>query len=163
MANAILTQDQIKNLFSYNPDTGLFTRIKKTSSTARVGDVLSHLKAGYICTSILGVTYRVHRLAFVYMNGEWPEFDVDHINGDPSDNRWANLRSATRTQNNQNQSEARSNSSTGYLGVSKSKNKFEARIVIDGKKRHIGNFSTAELAHAAYLEVKRKSHSHCEI
>ena len=83
---------------------------------------------------------------------------VDHINGDTADNRWANLRPATRSENMQNRRVANSNSKTGLLGAKPSRNAFRAQIKISGRCVNLGTFSSPEAAHAAYLTAKAELH-----
>jgi hypothetical protein len=97
------------------------------------------------------------------MTGEYPEDDVDHINGIRDDNRYINLRVVTRSVNMQNQRQPRSHyrgRTSKYLGVSfrHERNKWIATINVDGKSRRIGSFDSEEDAHKAYVEAKRKHH-----
>ncbi|MCK9994454.1 MAG: hypothetical protein Dbin4_02974, partial [Alphaproteobacteria bacterium] len=103
MKMAELTQSRLKELLHYDPDTGVFTRRVQTSSNARVGDVAGCLHPeGYRHIQIDGKRYAAHRLAWLYMTGEWPTNQLDHLNGVRDDNRWGNLREATHGQNQQN-------------------------------------------------------------
>jgi hypothetical protein len=99
-----MTQDELKRLVRYNPETGAFIRLVSTGKGARVGDIAGSVdpKSGYVQLWVGRQHFRAHRLAWFYMTGEWPSL-VDHINGDRSDNRWANLRQATKSQNAANQ------------------------------------------------------------
>jgi len=118
MAEKILTQNRLKELLEYNPETGLFIRKKTTASNAQVGNIAGFLNkhTGYKSIHIDGKEYYCHRLAFLYMNGFLPEKQVDHINRIKDDNRWINLRNATSTENLQNTSLRKSNKS-GEKGV----------------------------------------------
>lgn len=91
--------------------------------------------------------YKAHRLAFLYMEGSFPRSDVDHINREPSDNRWANLRRATRSENNRNTRLYRNNTS-GMRGVSwdKSKQKWVANGRLHGVLKKLGSFTDKEEA-----------------
>ena len=159
-------QARIKELFHYDPDTGIFTWRKdirvgrnKAFVTARAGAVAGFKSGwGYWALSVDNVRTSGHRMAWIYMTGELPPGDIDHINGDREDNRWANLRKATRSVNMQNLKGPHADSTTGYLGVEKKRNKFAARICLDGKKTNLGVYDTAEQAHAVYLNAKRKLH-----
>src|SRR6185369_5842834 len=101
------------------------------------------------------------------VHGEWPKHDIDHINGDIIDNRIANLRDVPRLLNMQNQRRAQAKNATGFLGVTQDKKRgtYHPKIRIPGEKnpRHLGTFRTAEAAHEAYLEAKRKLHAGCTI
>lgn len=101
--------------------------------------------------------YMAHRLAWLYVTGTWPINHVDHINGNRSDNRFANLRAATSRENARN-SRMRANNACGYKGVhyKKQLNKFVAQIHVDGRVYHLGVFGTAEEAHAAYCKAARE-------
>lgn len=96
-----------------------------------------------------------HRLAWLLVYGEWPDGDLDHINGERDDNRIVNLRLATRAQNNMNARRPCSNTS-GYKGASFCRGKWDARIGIDGKDVYLGSFDTPEEAHAAYANAASK-------
>jgi hypothetical protein len=100
-----------------------------------------------------------HRLAWFLVTGEWPKNTIDHINGNKSDNRWANLRDVAVQTNSQNERRARRNNRSGFLGVRKNRvGMYVAAIGIDYGKRHLGSFKTPEEAHAAYIAAKRLHH-----
>lgn len=166
MADAILDAGALRALFHYDPDSGEFTRVitagKRRTRSGRVGSADLY---GYKTTRIGGKSYKLHRLAWLYMTGEWPKGDIDHINGQRSDNRFANLRDVTRKVNLQNQRLATNNRSTGLLGAyfDQRKNHYYARISQGNKSVHLGTFSTAEAAHRAYLDAKRKLHEGCTL
>jgi hypothetical protein len=98
-----------------------------------------------------GHRYYLHRLAWYYVYGQWPERDVDHINGDPSDNRITNLRLATQTQNNANARRRRDNTS-GFKGVTwnRARRKWMAQIDYGGDHFYLGLFTKIEAARAVY-------------
>jgi hypothetical protein len=93
------------------------------------------------------------------MTGSWPKEQIDHINGDPLDNRWSNLREATQSQNNWNTRLSRNNTS-GYKGVSwhKGERKWDATIMAYGKSHFLGRFKTKEEARDAYIDASKKLH-----
>ena len=156
-----LTQSRLKELLHYDPETGIFTRRVACSFRAPVGAVAGWVTGhGYRSVSIDYKPHLMHRLAFLYMTGEWPPEDVDHINGNRTDNRWANLRHASRSENNQNIAGPKShNRSTGLLGAWPSRNGgFFSRIRVNGKITKLGHFPTPEAAHAAYLKAKDELH-----
>lgn len=101
-----------------------------------------------------GKIYRAHRLAWLHVYGRWPSKLIDHINGDPLDNRIANLREASYALNNAN-SRIRKNNKSGYKGVSWSENagRWGAWFSLHGKTRHLGYFDSPEAAHEAYFEA----------
>jgi len=108
---------------------------------------------GYRKILIDGVTYSEHRLAWLYMTGEWPEQHLDHINMIKNDNCFANLRKASYVEN---QGNIAGRNKTGFKGVSKTKSgKFTAYINDIGKNRSLGRYDTAELAAEAYMSAAR--------
>lgn len=163
------TANEVRSLLSYDAASGIFTWKVSPSNRVRVGGIAGAFNrhTGYTSISIRGKLHRAHRLAWLYETGEWPADQVDHINGDRSDNRIANLRVISASLNLQNQREARGNNkSSGLLGVSIGKNGRNWRTSIRtslGKQQHIGYFDTKEAAHDAYVEAKRRLHSACTI
>ena len=145
-----LTADRLRELVSYDPATGIFTWLK-SSGRARSGSPAGSHSNGYLNFMVDGKRHGAHRLAFLYVTGEWPSGDVDHRNLIKSDNRWDNLRVASKSQNNANTT-ARSHNTTGFKGVflNKKTGSYFAQIVVDGKQHHLGTFATAEQASAAY-------------
>ena len=113
-----LTAERLREVLDYGPDTGVFTWKIRTNSRVKVGDVAGALRPdGYIQISIDGRLHRAHRLAWLYVTGESPPDQIDHINGVRDDNRIANLRLATSAENKQNLRRAKSRNKTGFLGV----------------------------------------------
>lgn len=156
-----MTLDELRSNFVYEPDTGRLTRKVAVHYKAPAGaDAGSVNSDGYLQVTHKGVKYKVHRLVWLMQKGHWPAKDVDHMNGRRADNRWSNLREATRQENSQNTQSARRNSKTGVLGVSylPRLNKYAARIYVEKKLRRLGCFTTAEDAHMAYVQAKRKLH-----
>lgn len=145
----MITKERLDELFLCDPEAGTFTRRVSRGNTKR-GSVAGHIgDDGYLMIRIDGKLYRAHRLVFLTMTGEFPPTDVDHINGIRTDNRWSNLRLATRSQNLRNKS-IQSNNTSGALGVSwdKRRKKWEYRIKAEGVQ-HIGVFAEFEDAVAA--------------
>lgn len=156
----IETQDQLKKILKYDPETGCFTWLIQRSSRRKIGDKAGYLDPGrYVRINVQGHLHYAHRLAFLYMEGAYPKNDVDHINRSKSDNRWINLRKATRTENFFNRPLGINNTS-GYKGVSfdKSKNKFSAIATINGKSNFLGRFNSALEAHEAYVRFSKERH-----
>ncbi|MBR8025222.1 HNH endonuclease [Burkholderia cenocepacia] len=157
-----LTHEKLLEAIHYDPETGIFTRLKSSSHRAVIGPIKGNpMGAGYKAVSIGSRQYYMHRLAWFYIHGEWPKHQIDHINGDRTDNRLANLRDVPHAENMQNMRKPKAYSATGLLGVAKFRGKFRAEIRIDGKKKHLGVFDTAEEAHAAYMSAKRAYHHAC--
>ncbi len=164
MSNKILTVERLKENLSYNHETGLFTRLPKKTRPDLAGKIAGTTgDRGVSLIMVDGKVYLAHRLAWLYIYGEWPGKTIDHINGNPSDNRISNLREASNSENLQNQRMAKSTNKLGVLGVHKLGNSFIAQINVNGKKHHLGCFETKELAHDAYLSAKRKFHLPCTI
>lgn len=168
MAKPILTAARVRELFHYEPETGLFTRlIAKTGRGAAAGDVAGSLnRTGYIIIGVDGGLFRAHRLAWLYMTGEWPVEHIDHIDGVRNNNRWSNLRDLGRSMNAQNQrSPHKTNQSSGLVGVSWNAKccNWKAYITVNCERRHLGYFKTPDEAHAAYVDAKRRMHPGCTI
>ena len=158
---ARITADRLRFLLNYDQITGVFTNRVARGSRAKAGEVAGSPDSdGYLLVCLDLAVYKLHQLAFLYVTGEWPEGLVDHRDTCRSNNRWLNLRSSTHSVNSQNTRSARSDNGTGLLGAShdKRRNKFYAQILVGGVKKNLGRFDTAELAHQAYLEAKRKHH-----
>jgi hypothetical protein len=152
----MLSQAELKQYVDYDPSSGVFTRLRSAGGHP-VGEIMGGPDLyGYILIGIKGKRYKAHRLAFLYMSGSFPTGDVDHINRNPADNRWANLREATRQQNVANGG-ARRNNKCGLRGVCYSAKGWKAQIKVNGRNSHIGYFKTALAAHDAYL-VAAKTH-----
>jgi hypothetical protein len=156
------TRSRVAELLSYDPGTGEFTRLRTApGGKSNAGDKAGILNSrGYVRIRIDGAHHQAHRLAWLYMTGEWPKHEVDHINGIRHDNRIANLRDVPRCVNQQNQraGKSRGPAATGLLGVSRIKTRFRAQITVLGKRLFLGRFDTPEEAHAAYLKAKREHH-----
>ena len=157
-------QEQLRKLLHYDPDTGVFTRLVRTSSRVNIGDIAGskHVE-GYWTISVEGRQQLAHRLAFLYMTGELPAL-VDHINGVRTDNRWANLREASFTANAENRVN-RPWGNNPFMGVSwdKTKNKWLCCITVNNKTVNLGRFTDPAEAHQVYLKAKRELHAGCTI
>jgi hypothetical protein len=150
-----LDQQTLKDLLIYDNETGVFTW-KKARIGITVGKVAGTIKpTGYIVILINKRLYRAHRLAWLYMTGNWPKHEIDHINGNRMDNRFCNLREATKAENNWNR-KIRSDSKTGFKNVlSYPWGKFYVRIVANKKTYTFGPYSDKEQA-VKIAEQKRK-------
>ena len=157
-----LTQSRLIELLTYDLASGCFTwRVSRGGRAHAGGRAGTVHPDGYVFITIDGVSHAAHRLAFLYMLGQFPVEQVDHVNHDGTNNRWTNLRPATRSQNCVNRH--RSNSvGDGFRGVLKVGNRYQAAICVreNGKKRriHLGMFATAEDAHQAYLVAAAARH-----
>lgn len=156
MAAIKITAERLRELVHYNPVSGLFIRrIGRSGRGSRAGSVAGSIDTdGYIILHIDHRHYKAHRLAWLYVHGAFPPDEVDHRNGIRNDNRWCNLRPATRRENLQNR---RGN----LLGASASgADRWSSNIKVDGVTFHLGTFPSAEAAHAAYVQAKRRLHPH---
>ena len=148
-----LTQERLKSLLAYDPETGLFTWLVRRPNGVRVGDLAGCINAkGYRIIKIGGKAYKASRLAFLYMTGAFPPVVADHESRERADNRWANLRPADYSQNCSNRLVP---NRTGFKGVHfrASRNAFEAYIKKDGRRRFLGYFHSATDAAAAYARA----------
>lgn len=154
----------LRRLLSYDPETGSFTRLVSVSSNARAGDIAGCIadQRGQqrLVISVSGKSYLAHRLAWLYVTGQWPAAEIDHRNGNALDNRWANLRELDHLSNIQNRHRATKGSVSGLLGVSFNQRtrKWRARIVVDKREKYLGEFLTPSEASACYLAAKRDLH-----
>lgn len=158
--------ERVRHLFMYEPTTGIFTRRVTTSNhpTAQAGYIAgSKNRLGYVIIFVDGYAYKAHRLAWVHTYGEWPTKHIDHIDGNPSNNRIANLRDVSRSANLQNQRKPHTVTTSGFLGVTTSGSRWQANIRFNGNRKYLGVHDTPELAHEAYLKAKRELHEGCTI
>ena len=153
---ACLTLERLKELLSYDRETGLFTR-NISRPNAKAGSIAGSTSSRYAMIGIDGRSYRAHRLAWMYVYGEYPTFDLDHRNRNRYDNRISNLRKATRSQNELNK-EWQDTSATGYRGVTIQGKRYRADISIDNHSKYLGTFDTPEEAHEAYCLENIKIH-----
>jgi hypothetical protein len=155
----MLTIEQLKEVLEYNPDTGLFTWLKSNGRRAKVGNVAGCKNKGYIVIKINRKRHLAHRLAYLYMAGNFPENLIDHINHIRDDNRWTNLRDATCSQNDANRVKQKNNTS-GYKGVrwNKTTKKWRAKIRYMNKDIHIGVYTTPQEASEAYKKKAIELH-----
>jgi hypothetical protein len=156
--------DRLRELFAYDPASGVMTWIKKTGHRAQVGAVAGSLNAGgYAVVRFDGVQSYVHRIAWALQTGAWPAGEIDHIDGARANNRWTNLRQADHTLNMQNLRRATRASSTGLLGAQRHGDVFRSFIRVPGGKKYLGTFAAAIDAHNAYVTAKRDLHAGCTL
>ena len=158
----MLTQAELKELLSYDADTGQFTRLMSATRTDRIGKIAGKNRPdGYREIKINGKEYYAHRLAWLYVHGEWPADQIDHINGVRSDNRIDNLRLASKKQNMENRKQQINNKS-GYRGVywHTTSGKWRARVKHHGKHYESGSFDVLEEAAAAAKAMRDQLFTH---
>lgn len=154
---ASLSAERLRELVTYDPSSGHFTwKItinNKSRKGMRVGCANSH---AYHLIGIDGRLHVAHKLAWLYMTGAWPDSDIDHENTNKKDNRWSNLRLASRSRNMANTGPRRDNTS-GFKGVSwvEKRSKWMAQIRVNGRNRFLGYFICPEEAHAAYMTAAK--------
>ncbi len=161
----MLTQNRLKEVLKYDNESGLFTWIS-VKHGAKVGDFAGHAEySGYIRIGVDGKMYRAHQLAFLYEEGYFPENEIDHINRVRNDNRWANLREASRQCQLRNSAE-RSDNTTGVKGLrwNKANKRWDARITVGGKQYHIGCFEDKlDAAYHRYAAEQCLGFQDCDI
>jgi hypothetical protein len=148
----------LRERLRYDPETGTLNWRRKPPGPRRPRAGFAR-PDGYRGIVVGGVCFLEHRVIWCIVTGEWPEHQVDHRDGDRSNNRWLNLRAATQAQNNQNQALSTANTS-GFMGVSRARRgRWRAFIKTEGKHRSLGEFDDPESASAAYLAAKAVLHT----
>lgn len=150
MGTQTITPERLRELLSYDPQTGHFAWLAGKQGR-RLGRVLgANNQHRYLRINVEGVKHYAHRLAWLHTYGRWPTQDIDHINGDGRDNRIANLRQATPSQNLANVGPQKRNRS-GLKGVHQHSNgQWRAQIQVRKQRIHIGLFNSPEDAADAY-------------
>lgn len=152
----MLTVERLKEALTYNPDDGLFRWKSPKSNRVSAGTVAGSPNGlGYIYITLDWKKYRAHRLAWLYTTGCWPDTELDHIDGNRSNNRWDNLRPSNRTLNTLNQKDTRSlKSKSGIRGVTITSGGYEARITVYGEAKNLGRFDDPVAASEAYESAR---------
>jgi hypothetical protein len=155
-AKPLPSQERLRELFHYDPDTGVFTRKVRTSNSTNIGDVVGTLNGrGYLQVHVDSCLYNCHRLAWMYVYGVDPgDNQVDHANSNRSDNRIDNLRLANQHQNSSNCKNARG----VYLDKDAKDKPWYSKIMVDYKSIHLGTFDCPLMARLAYLDAKKEHH-----
>lgn len=171
MAKPILTQEIVRSLLDYDPETGIFTwrhRDRKYFKTDRArkiwnakfpGKKAGTMHDGYYRIGIFDRVFFAHRLAILYVTGSFPDIEIDHIDRNKLNNAFKNLRMVNRTVNTQNVFSPTPRNKLQIRGVSQvPSKKFVAQITANGKYYHLGRFDSAEEAGAAYMAAKKVLH-----
>lgn len=144
-----LTHERLLQILSYDKETGDFTWLQKPHPKAKtkIGSIAGSVwkRSGRKVITIYYERFYTYRLAWFYVTGSWPDFEIDHEDRDPANDRWSNLRPASRAQQTWNAGLRRNNTS-GYIGVCKSKGLYRVDISIDGRNKCVGTFETVEEA-----------------
>ena len=158
-----ITQDELKEIFNYDSDTGVFRwKTVNKFSTMKVGDIAGNIDktTGYCGIKYNSRRYKSHRLAWLYVYRKIPvDKVIDHVDGNPSNNRISNLRLCLQSENMRNRKIGRDNKS-GHKGVSwhKSSGKWKVQVSVDSKVVHLGLYITREEASAVYNEFCQQHH-----
>lgn len=158
----LITQKQLKQLLSYDPETGDLHWVSPTANRVHVGMIAGATGTdGSIRIMLFRKYYLAHRLAWLYMNGSFPINEIDHIDGNRQNNRLSNLRDVTRKQNQEN-TRLQSNNSSGFRGVcwDSSNNKWKAYVTHNRRHHHVGLFSSPEDAALAAKGARDKLFTH---
>jgi hypothetical protein len=154
--NKLPSQETIKEKLHYDPETGLFRFIggPRKGKVADCRHPNGYIQIGFGPPWVL---FRAHRLAWIYVTGREPEQQIDHIDGDRSNNKWANLREATPRQNSANSKSTIPNTS-GYRGVSwdARRNKWFVKIKVSGVQKFLGYYDDPAVGHQVYCAAARE-------
>lgn len=157
----MLSQSRLRHVLKYFPETGDFIWLNPTSNRVKKGSIagsVDRMSGGtYLRIRIDGILYNAHRLAFLYMEGEFPGDMTDHKDGNGLNNQWKNLRKATSSQNNKN-SKKRSHNTSGHCGVAwnKKKSKWQAMLTTNGKVVYLGFFDDKKDAAQARINANQE-------
>ena len=167
-----LTARDLRRRFDYDPNTGVFRYRYRPECQGKIeiGDVAGYVREKrYLVIKIDNYPYYAHRLAWLYVYGQWPENEVDHIDLNKLNNSISNLRAATRAENRTN-TKLQATSSSGYKGVTRFRCKhmtkriecdcpvrWKAQATIDQKVVYLGLYDTKEAAHEAYCNAVREA------
>jgi hypothetical protein len=156
-----LTQTRLKELLTYDPETGVFMWVVNKGPRSCAGSVAGCRGYRYMTIGINKKNHMAHIVAWVYMTGNYPSSEIDHFDGDGFNNKWVNLRPATRKQNMENTSLFSTNTS-GYRGVTwyRKNNKWGATAFHNGKRHFAGLHDTAEAAGIAAKALRDKLFTH---
>jgi hypothetical protein len=156
LSKPLVTAESLRDLLDYAPETGrFFWKVSIGPTTPGLEAAKATVARGYRVIGVGGRTYYAHRLAWLHVHGRHPNGHIDHINGDKTDNRIANLRECSPGENIRNQP---CRAACGFKGVHPNKKRWSAHIRVDNRKYHLGTFDTPEEAGAAYDEACLRLH-----
>lgn len=161
MSTQNVTADRLRELFKYDDESGLFTRIKRTGNT-KIGSVATCKNSnGYVVMHIDGKLYGAHRLAWLYVHGQFPIDQIDHVDGVRTNNSIRNLRDSSQYENMQNVAKKATNKS-GHTGVSwdSQTGRWAAQIMSHRKTIRLGRFVLLDDAVNAYKSAKKNIHTY---
>lgn len=151
----MVTQQRLKELLNYSHETGVFTWARPRRGVKNVGAKAGQLdRKGYVRITIDGKKYQGHHLAWLYVHGEMPTNQIDHINEQKGDNRIVNLRCVTSAQNTQIAKVNKAANGRGGCSYHKRSKKWQVSVLIEGKKKHLGYFATEEEARSFYISYR---------
>ena len=159
----MITQQRLREFAHYCPETGQFTHLQSKGRKKFGMPAGSMRRDGYVYVMFDGFRVMAHQFAFLYVTGEWPAKEIDHIDCNKANNAFSNLRQVSRRMNTENKRTAKRTSTTGLLGVIRHPSGFVAKIVHKGMRTYLGIFETPEAAHEAYIMAKRRLHQGCTI
>ena len=165
MATELITQERLKSLLAYDPDTGHLSNLVRRNTRAAPGAHAGSLTTdGYIAIAIEGKKYQAHRLIWLYMTGAWPDEEIDHINRNRADNKWCNLRQASRLENSWN-TNGHSKSKSGLKGVAyvARSGRWQVQMRVRGQTHYIGIYDSVETAAAARADAERRLYASSDI
>jgi len=153
---------ELIRILDYNENTGIFIWKINPAKNVKIGDTAGNVDSrGYIVIRIKGKAYKAHRLAWFYMTGEWPKYDIDHDDRVKTNNIFSNLKDSTKSENMKNRKKNKNNTS-GFNGVywDKEAKKWRVRIMVEGKLKHIGFFEDVNAAAEARLSANKQFNYH---
>lgn len=147
----MITAEELRATLDYDRETGSFKWKRRTSNRMRVGDIAgSMMPHGYIKIRVCGESHYAQRLAWLYITGEWPQGEMDHKDGNRSNNTFVNLRDSAHRQNCINRP---------AKGASQQKNgRWRAQLGINSKQLYLGTFASENEAHSAYMRAVEEHH-----
>lgn len=147
-----LTYELVRHHFNYNPETGKITWRNPRVGWTPIGSVAGHLDhKGHRIVGIYGKQYRAGRLIWLYMTGKWPSGEIDHKDRVRDNDKWLNLRESSSQQNSCNR---KFSNKHGLPGVSEVRGGFTARATVNGARKYLGFFPTADLAAAEVVKAR---------